>query len=1052
MLSTNESSDHSQIVLDLPLNHIPTAYENNLSDNALSIFDATPPIDNLDTPNISLDPSDQEISFSSEADQDGDQEAADRILQQIRVKNVNKIIIGTLNINSLAPKFELLKEIIGKNLDIITIQETKLDASYPAGQFLIDGYSQPYRLDRNRNGGGVMIYVREDIPSKLLNKHNFTVPIEGLFIEVNLRKTKLLFFGSYRSDHPEFGVSTEEYFNQVCLALDKYSTYDKFLLAGDFNTEETNEVLSDFVFEHNVKNLVQEPTCFKSQDNPSCIDLFLTNSPQSFQNTGTIATGLSDFHRMVVTVMKTTFPKAKPKMIYYRDYKKFNLIEFRRDLRNELSKAIVLGYAHFEHIFLTVLEKHAPIKQRVVRANDKPYMTKVLRKAIMRRSFLKNKYHKLRTDEANKAFKKQKNYTNRLLKKEMIKYWGNLDLKNYTDNKKFFDTMKPLFSKSVIGKQKITLVENNDIITEDQEIAEKFNNYFITTVSSLAISENKSLLTDCTNISDPVERAVKKFENHPSILDIKKNVSISSSFAFSEVGAAEMLIEINALNDKKSGTFMNIPVKRLKEAGDIVAKVLAEIWNDEIIKNKKFAVELKVADITPLHKKLETIYKENYRPVSLLPVVSKIFERLMLNQMKPFIEEFLSKWLCGYRKGYNSQYALTAMVERLKKCLDENGGLYGAVLMDLSKAFDTINHELLIAKLGAYGFSDSALQIVFSYLSDRRQRTKVNSSFSSWEDLLCGVPQGSVLGPFLFNIYINDMFFQFVDAHVCNFADDTTLTACSIKMEDLLHELEDNTLSAIIWFENNYMKLNQDKCHFLTCGTHEHLWVRVGDVKIWESQSENLLGMIVDKKLSFDVHLRTLCKKVNQKVSALARIVPFLPFPKRHLIMKTFIESQFSYCPLVWMFCSRTMNTKINRIHERALRLVYQDYNSTFEELLSKDNSLCFHHRNIHQVAIEMYKVKHELSPPFMRDIFCEIGRETRSGTSFLRPNVNTVKRGDRSLRSFGPIVWNTMLPESLKKCQSLDLFKHSIKSWKPDNCPCELCKVYIEGLGYTDL
>ena len=99
-----------------------------------------------------------------------------------------------------------------------------------------------------------------------------------------------------------------------------------------------------------------------------------------------------------------------------------------------------------------------------------------------------------------------------------------------------------------------------------------------------------------------------------------------------------------------------------------------------------------------------------------------------------------------------------------------------------------------------------------------------------------------------------------------------------------------------------------------------------------------------------------------------------------------------------------------------------------------------------------MYKVKHELSPPFMKDIFREIGRETRSGTSFLRPNVNTVKRGDRSLRSFGPIVWNTMLPERLKKCQSLDLFKHSIKSWKPDNCPCELCKVYIEGLGYTVL
>ena len=291
-----------------------------------------------------------------------------------------------------------------------------------------------------------------------------------------------------------------------------------------------------------------------------------------------------------------------------------------------------------------------------------------------------------------------------------------------------------------------------------------------------------------------------------------------------------------------------------------------------------------------------------------------------------------------------------------------------------------------------------------------------------------------------------------MNAHVCNFADDTTLTACSVSIKDLLHELEDNALSAIVWFENNYMQLNQSKCHFLTCGTPEHLWVRVGDERIWESQNEKLLGVTVDKQLSFDLHLKTLCKKTNQKVSALARIVPFLPFHKRHLIMKTFIESQFSYCPLVWMYCSRTMNTKINRIHERALRLVYQDYASTFEELLMQDNSLCFHHRNIHQVAIEMYKVKNDLSPQFMKDIFNEIVRETRSGTTFSRPNVKSVKKGDRSLRNFGPIVWNTMLPDDLKNCKSLDSFKNSIKSWKPDNCPCELCKIYVQGLGYTVL
>ena len=176
-LSIDVSSDHMQNGEHL-LNSTLTF---SSSEDALSVSDRTPPIDNIDTPDISQDLSDQEISVSSEADQ----ETADGVLKEIRVKNINKVIIGTLNINSLAPKFELLREVIGKNLDVITIQETKLDSSFPPGQFLLDGYAEPYRLDRNRDGGGVMIYVREDIPSKLLNKHNFTSPIEGLFIEIN---------------------------------------------------------------------------------------------------------------------------------------------------------------------------------------------------------------------------------------------------------------------------------------------------------------------------------------------------------------------------------------------------------------------------------------------------------------------------------------------------------------------------------------------------------------------------------------------------------------------------------------------------------------------------------------------------------------------------------------------------------------------------------------------------------------------------------------------------------------------------------------------------
>ena len=160
------------------------------------------------------------------------------------------------------------------------------------------------------------------------------------------------------------------------------------------------------------------------------------------------------------------------------------------------------------------------------------------------------------------------------------------------------------------------------------------------------------------DLSDPVKIAVKKFGNHPSIIDIKRNISISSTFSFCDVDVTDMINEINNLNAKKSGTFMNIPVKRLKEVVDIVAQPLTDIWRVEIVHGKKFASQLKLADITPLHKKLERTNKENYRPVSLLPVVSKLFERLMQKQMIAYIDKFLSPYLCGYRKGFNAQYML----------------------------------------------------------------------------------------------------------------------------------------------------------------------------------------------------------------------------------------------------------------------------------------------------------------------------------------------------------------------------------------------------------
>ena len=196
---------------------------------------------------------------------------------------------------------------------------------------------------------------------------------------------------------------------------------------------------------------------------------------------------------------------------------------------------------------------------------------------------------------------------------------------------------------------------------------------------------------------------------------------------------------------------------------------------------------------------------------------------------------FFSRSLCGSRKGFNTQHALPTLVENWRKSLD-NKGFVGAILTDFLKAFDILNHDLLIAKLHTYVFQHDALKIFHSYLSKRWHRTIVNTSFSSWEELIKGVPQESVLGPVLFNLSLNDLFYLADFTEVCNFADDTTFQACDNDLNNLINRLEHDAFLAIEWFETNKMKLNKDKCHLLVSGhKYENVWVKMGDEQIWES-------------------------------------------------------------------------------------------------------------------------------------------------------------------------------------------------------------------------
>ena len=247
------------------------------------------------------------------------------------------------------------------------------------------------------------------------------------------------------------------------------------------------------------------------------------------------------------------------------------------------------------------------------------------------------------------------------------------------------------------------------------------------------------------------------------------------------------------------------------------------------------------------------------------------------------------------------------------------------------------------------------------------------------------------------------------------------------------------------------MKSNDDKCH-LIIANHDNYSVNIGNEVIESTDTVELLGLKIDNKLKFNEHVTNLYIKGNQKLHALARISKYLSQDKLKIIMKTFIQSQFNYCPLVWMFHSRTLNNKINKLQERALRLVYKKDNLTFAELLDLDNSVTVHQRNLQKLATEMYKAQNQISPIPMQQLFKEqdISHDLRNTRSWEVTKVRTVCYGTETVRYRGPQIWE-LLPIGIKETKSLEEFKAKIKSWKAIKCTCRLCKTYIHNLGFID-
>ena len=328
----------------------------------------------------------------------------------------------------------------------------------------------------------------------------------------------------------------------------------------------------------------------------------------------------------------------------------------------------------------------------------------------------------------------RKTYCSKLYKKKRKAYFDKINQIKVSDNKRFWKNAQPLFSENRKIKNKITLVdENENTISEEHLVSEELNKFFKNATKSLQINENPYTIDEQSDITDPIIKAINKYKHHPSMSLINSKLSSLESFSFNKINNSDVDKEIKLLNIKKATTFKNIPSKVLKPSAHSCSETFTKLLNDAM-NNSEFPDELKLAEVKATFTKMITKSK-NYRPVSVLPTVSKVFDRIMHRQMPIFVEKFSSPYMCVYRKGFSTQQALLSLIETYKKELDRKG-CRSAVLMDLSKTFDKINCDLLLAKLHAFGFANKSLRLIKSYLTNHWQMTKVNTSFSSWSELL----------------------------------------------------------------------------------------------------------------------------------------------------------------------------------------------------------------------------------------------------------------------------------------------------------------------------